>query len=42
MAKGKSLTEKAAPKPEMVEIEGKWDDTVKHALSRGKPPNEVR
>lgn len=34
--------EKPGPKPEVLVIEGKWTDAVKHALKRGKPPAEPK
>jgi hypothetical protein len=40
MAKKKVAREKAKPGPkaETLKVEGDWQDAVKHALKRGKPP----
>jgi hypothetical protein len=40
MAKKKvtSPRKKPGPKPEVVKIEGDWEDAVKVAMKRGKPP----
>lgn len=37
MVKKKSTSKKRGPKPEILKVEGKWEDAVKHALKRGKP-----
>lgn len=35
----KRITPKTrGPKPETLKVEGDWEDAVKHAMTRGKPP----
>lgn len=33
---------KTGPKGERLKIEGNWQDAIKHALKRGKPPKPAK
>lgn len=44
MAKKKVTKKKRAkpgPKPDTLKVEGSWEDAVKHALAKGKPPADA-
>ena len=40
MPKKKVTPKKRGPKPERLKVEGDWQDAVKHAMKRGKPPKD--
>lgn len=38
MPKKKPATPKPGPKPEVLKLEGNWQDAVKKSLAKKKPP----